>query len=336
MKTNQLLCIVCLALVVLYRPCYGGDQPEIHHRLESNQPWNARRIEHDGLVLFVLVPATIRDGQIAVDVILVNRTQDDVFAGETGYFLDCRVELTTESGEKIGYSKIGHSLFSGEEWRGGQYADIMLPPGGIHRWKFNFAKAFRNLAPGTYKLSLQTTLRRSTDAKRQAHQTTLGANDIPFEVPPATALPSASKDGVTVTQNEDNVVVYGGPKAKQTAENAVRSKSPEDSIDRILENPVRLTLTNVRLAEVIEKMGRSRNIRIDVDTEALSSAGVGPDTRISIALREPVPLHTALKRILQPLGLTFVVEKDGLKVTLPQSTLNRPGSAGIGILDDRC
>ena len=173
----------CFALLVLRGLTYGDGQTAIRHTTKSNEPWNARHIRHEDVSLMVVVPSMNKHGNIPLNVILANRSREDYLSGVTGYFLDCQIRLKTDAGKHIAYSKLGHNLFSGEITDRKQYAIVKLSSGTTRSWEFNITKAFSPLAPGRYKLSLETTVSLHTGQVGEREiDVTLVADEIPFQV----------------------------------------------------------------------------------------------------------------------------------------------------------
>ena len=120
---------------------------------------------------------------IPLNVILANRSREDYLSGVTGYFLDCKIRLKTDAGKHIGYTKLGYNLFSGEVADRVQYAIVELSRGKTRSWEFNITKAFSPLAPGRYKLSLETTLSLHTgQVDGRESDITLVADEVPFQI----------------------------------------------------------------------------------------------------------------------------------------------------------
>ena len=173
----------CCALLLLRGSTYSDDQTAIRHTIGSNEPWSARYIKHENVSLIVVLPSMNNNSDIPLNVILANRSRENYLSGETGYFLDCRVRLKTDAGKHIDYSKLGDYLFSGKAYPRFQYAYVELSSGATRSWEFNITKAFTHLAPGRYKLSLETTVSLHTgQVGERETDITLVADEIPFQV----------------------------------------------------------------------------------------------------------------------------------------------------------
>jgi type II secretory pathway component GspD/PulD (secretin) len=96
-------------------------------------------------------------------------------------------------------------------------------------------------------------------------------------------------------------------------------KSPkEQEIDRRLNSQVSLNFDNVPLGTVLDNLRTMQEINVVPDTRALQDAG--------ISLQEPLTFHvdnmtlrSALKLLLKPLSLTYVIEDEALQITTPNN-----------------
>src|SRR5262249_29195972 len=62
-------------------------------------------------------------------------------------------------------------------------------------------------------------------------------------------------------------------------------------------------------------LGKIAQVPTYLDPQGLQAEGVGTDTPISIDLSQDISLKSALKLILEPLRLTYVIKDEVLKVT---------------------
>ena len=65
---------------------------------------------------------------------------------------------------------------------------------------------------------------------------------------------------------------------------------------------------------VLDKIGKDQQIPIWIDERHLSDEGISADASVTLEM-DRVPLRTALRLILEPLNLTYVIEDDVLKIT---------------------
>jgi general secretion pathway protein D len=99
-----------------------------------------------------------------------------------------------------------------------------------------------------------------------------------------------------------------------------RQLSPtEIKIQAALKEQVQVRFTNRPLKEVLDDLGSMSNVNIYADPQGLSAEGVTSDTPITINLTEAVSLQSALKLILEPLRLSYVIQHEVLRVTSEQS-----------------
>jgi general secretion pathway protein D len=104
-------------------------------------------------------------------------------------------------------------------------------------------------------------------------------------------------------------------KFRQQREGQLHRSAKEQEIEQRLSTPVALKFEKRPLAEVIEYLGKIAQVPTYLDPQGLQAEGVGSDTPISIDLSQDISLKSALKLILEPLRLTFVIKDEVLKVT---------------------
>ncbi len=104
-------------------------------------------------------------------------------------------------------------------------------------------------------------------------------------------------------------------KFRQQHEGQLHRSAKEQEIEQRLSTPVALKFERRPLAEVIEYLGKIAQVPTYLDPQGLQAEGVGSDTPISIDLSQDISLKSALKLILEPLRLTYVIKDEVLKVT---------------------
>ncbi|HEY1065249.1 MAG TPA: hypothetical protein VGE52_04040, partial [Pirellulales bacterium] len=92
----------------------------------------------------------------------------------------------------------------------------------------------------------------------------------------------------------------------------------ELEIQQKLKTPVSLQFSNKPLGETVSHLAQLAAINIHLDPQGLSDEGVTTSTPISINIKEPISLKSALNLILEPLKLTYVIKDEVLKVTSKQ------------------
>lgn len=99
-----------------------------------------------------------------------------------------------------------------------------------------------------------------------------------------------------------------------------RQLSPAElKIQAALKERVQVKFTNRPLKEVLDDLGSVSNVNIYADPQGLSAEGVTSDTPITINLTEAVSLQSALRLILEPLRLSYVIQHEVLRITSEQT-----------------
>jgi ribosomal protein S8E len=88
----------------------------------------------------------------------------------------------------------------------------------------------------------------------------------------------------------------------------------QQSILAALKKPVSVNLTNARLAQFIEVLQKQGNMNVVVDNVGLNEVGKGINTPISISA-DHIALADAMKRVLEPLGLDYVIKDEVLLIS---------------------
>lgn len=102
------------------------------------------------------------------------------------------------------------------------------------------------------------------------------------------------------------------------AQGRSRRSERELDIERKLSTPVSLQFQNKPLGEVLDTLAKLSDINLHLDPSGLQEEGIHSDTPISINLNKPITLKSALKLILEPLHLSYVIKDEVLKVTSEQ------------------
>src|SRR5262249_27488369 len=86
-------------------------------------------------------------------------------------------------------------------------------------------------------------------------------------------------------------------------------------IEFLLADKIDLNFTDTSLNDVISQIGKQKNLAIQIDQEALKSAGIDPaTTRVSRNL-SGISLQSALRLLLQEFNLTTIIRDEVLQVT---------------------
>jgi general secretion pathway protein D len=93
----------------------------------------------------------------------------------------------------------------------------------------------------------------------------------------------------------------------------------ELEIQKSLSKPVEVKFINRPLAEVMDALGRMAGINVYLDPQGLHAEGVTSDTPVTLSLTQPISLKSALNLVLSPLGLSYVVQNEVLRITSEQT-----------------
>ncbi len=110
-----------------------------------------------------------------------------------------------------------------------------------------------------------------------------------------------------------------GRRARFAKEVGRRRSEKEVEIHRKLKTPVALKFDNAPLSKVVDYLAKLAEVNIYLDPQGLAEEGVTTDTPVSIDLQHEVKLESALKLILPPLHLGYVVKDEVLKITSEQA-----------------
>ena len=125
------------------------------------------------------------------------------------------------------------------------------------------------------------------------------------------AAPSeAAAAAVTVTVDVGTPPPIDDPVAQLSS----RVQAAELKIRRELIKSTNLDFVETPLVEVVMFLQDLHQIPVKLDHTALENAGVADDTPVTNTLRE-VSLHTALRQVLEPLDLTYLVTGEVLMIT---------------------
>ncbi len=89
----------------------------------------------------------------------------------------------------------------------------------------------------------------------------------------------------------------------------------ELEIQRKLDQPVRLDYKQTPISTVLDDLANLTGVNIYKDPSGFAAAGVSSDTPITITLTDDIKLKNALKLILNPNDLTYVIQDEVLKIT---------------------
>jgi general secretion pathway protein D len=107
-------------------------------------------------------------------------------------------------------------------------------------------------------------------------------------------------------------------RTERLAEGRNRVTAAELAIQQKLEEKVRPNFREQPLALVLDTLSKQAGVAIHVDMVGLDQEAVGSDTPVTLSLDQPISLKSALKLLLEPLHLGYVVRDEVLKVTSPR------------------
>lgn len=134
-----------------------------------------------------------------------------------------------------------------------------------------------------------------------------------------------SVDEASIPFDDRNPIQYGTDWADLSEKRARMSKrglirTPEEQ--RILgvlkTHQVEMKFSEMPLSEVLNLLQAQTQVNIFVDKRALMSEAVATDTPITMSLDKPITFASGLNLLLEPLGLTFEVRDDVIRVTTPE------------------
>lgn len=107
-------------------------------------------------------------------------------------------------------------------------------------------------------------------------------------------------------------------RAKQVAALDRRRSERDLDVERKLKTPVSLHFENAPLSKVVEYLGKLAEVNVHLDAQGMADEGVTSESPVTIKLDHEVSLKSALRLILQPLHLNYVVKNEVLLITSEQ------------------
>ena len=105
---------------------------------------------------------------------------------------------------------------------------------------------------------------------------------------------------------------------KKLLEGGARVSAAEIAIHKKLDTKVKPSYRNQPLAAVIDALATQADVAIHLDLVGLDQESVRSDTPVTLSLDQPISLKSALKLLLEPLHLGYVVKDEVLKITSPR------------------
>lgn len=107
-------------------------------------------------------------------------------------------------------------------------------------------------------------------------------------------------------------------RSQRQAEGRSRATAAELAIHKKLDTPVKPTYREQPLSVVIDSLAKQADVAIHLDMVGLDQEAIRSDTPVTLSLDQPISLKSALKLLLEPLHLGYVVKDEVLKVTSPR------------------
>ena len=150
---------------------------------------------------------------------------------------------------------------------------------------------------------------RSIDGERQS-----GFLDVAEDVENS-AAPFAGSIKFPDTKNWQDLTKS---RSQRLAEGRSRATTAELAIHKKLDSTVKPSYREQPLAAVIDALAKQADVAIHIDMVGLEQEAVRSDTPVTLSLDQPISLKSALKLLLEPLHLSYVVKDEVLKVTSPR------------------
>jgi hypothetical protein len=103
-------------------------------------------------------------------------------------------------------------------------------------------------------------------------------------------------------------------------------KSPEDlrndQIRAKLKDQIKVDFNGVGLSAVISRFATALDMPIIIDERALEEELISLDEQITLSLSKEISFRSALKLVLEPLNLTWVIEDEVMRITSKSNSAN--------------
>jgi general secretion pathway protein D len=117
------------------------------------------------------------------------------------------------------------------------------------------------------------------------------------------------------------------------AEGRSRASPAELQIQKRLGVRVKASHRDQPLSAVLDALAKQAEVPIHLDMVGLEQEAVRSDTPVTISLDQPISLKSALKLLLEPLHLDYVVKDEVLKVTSPRLVKGEVYSVSYPVAD---
>jgi len=117
------------------------------------------------------------------------------------------------------------------------------------------------------------------------------------------------------------------------AEGRSRATPAEMQIQKRLSVRVKAAHRDQPLSAVLDALAKQADVPIHLDLVGLEQEAVRSDTPVTISLDQPISLKSALKLLLEPLHLDYVIKDEVLKVTSPRLVKGEVYSVSYPVAD---
>ncbi|NCY02631.1 MAG: hypothetical protein EBX36_06895, partial [Planctomycetia bacterium] len=117
------------------------------------------------------------------------------------------------------------------------------------------------------------------------------------------------------------------------AEGRTRATPAELQIQKRMGVKVKASHRDQPLSAVLDALAKQADVPIHLDMVGLEQEAVRSDTPVTISLDQPISLKSALKLLLEPLHLDYVIKDEVLKVTSPRLVKGEVYSVSYPVAD---
>ncbi|MFM8707360.1 MAG: hypothetical protein ACKOHK_04575, partial [Planctomycetia bacterium] len=117
------------------------------------------------------------------------------------------------------------------------------------------------------------------------------------------------------------------------AEGRSRATPAELQIQKRMSVKVKASHRDQPLSAVLDALAKQADVPIHLDMVGLEQEAVRSDTPVTISLDQPISLKSALKLLLEPLHLDYVIKDEVLKVTSPRLVKGEVYSVSYPVAD---
>ncbi len=107
-------------------------------------------------------------------------------------------------------------------------------------------------------------------------------------------------------------------RTRLAAEGRGRLTADEQEIQRKLSTKVEASHAGEPLSEVLEALSKQAGVPMHIDLAGLEQEAVSTDSPVTLSIDQPISLKSALRLILDPLNLDYVIRDEVLKITSPR------------------